>query len=278
MSTKRRYRIVTLVALVALAGCGGDPTNTPAIPTAPATMTAVLATATGLASANPQAVLPASPVASAATRPAPGTATPLGTADAAPPESVRLLLQGGNFRLRATLAGFTLANRSGELVAEYDVRQEDRRVVITSGGQRVLDAYRIGPAIYQAAPGGGYQQIVDTDPNIEPLRRVFSFPEQLLQGLFPATATFTATGADTTSGIVTTAYAGTVSLADASIVDRTRQGQAATAATILQVAIASGYPVVGDADITLGQGGTAKAHFTIADVGQVGPITRPPGT
>jgi hypothetical protein len=180
--------------------------------------------------------------------------------------------------MRIILVGFTLADRGGELVAEYDIQGENRRAVITSGDQRVLDAYRIGATVYQASPAGGYQQIVDTDPTIEPLRRVFAFPEQLLQGLFPGTATFTVAGTGTTAGLVTTEYTGTVSLADAGLVDRTRQGQAASAATTLRVATASGYPVAGDADIRLAQGGTAKAHFTIADIGQVGPITRPPGT
>lgn len=73
-------------------------------------------------------------------------------------------------------------------------------------------------------------------------------------------------------------YIGTVSLAGTSTVDLARQGQAASAATTLRVAMASGYPVAGDADSEQAQGGTAKAYCTSADSGQVGPPTRPPGT
>ncbi len=282
--------VVGFGLLAACGGGGGIATNT----TAPQTTTTMAATITTTAAARTTAGATTRAATMATTRttasmrttattrttgttPATG-ATPAPGA-VAPGPGYQNLQALDNRREIWHFSGIAVGGVTGDVTVVYDFNGGNQRMVAQSGGNTVLEAYRIGGQLYTRNPlGGGFIAADTSNPLAQPVQQLFDLPKTILTNLIPPSADYTASGAEMVNGRQATKYTGNVTLANLGFINPSLQGQSGTSATTIWVTNDRDFIVATEANMQATEGGrghAARARLDVTMVGEVPAITIP---
>ncbi|MDP9373363.1 MAG: LppX_LprAFG lipoprotein, partial [Chloroflexota bacterium] len=191
----------------------------------------------------------------------------------APAQAYQNLQARDNRRETWQFSGIAISGVSGDFTVTYDFNGGNQRMVAQSGGNTVLEAYRIGGQLFTRNPlGGGYIATDASNPLSQPVQQLFELPRTILTNLIPPDAKYTAAGIETVNGRAATRYTGNVNFANLGVLNPSLQGQSGTSVTTIWVANEGGYIVATEANVQASAGGTANATRARLDVTEVGTV------